>query len=286
VNWALAAACVALVLGFRSASNLAAAYGIAVTGTMAMTTVLFHRVTRDIWRWPRWKSWALTLLFLAVDLSFFGANLVKIEEGGWFPLVVAALVFTLLATWKRGRTELAEQLKNAGLPLDLFLADIARSKPHRVAGTAVFMTSSTSAIPPVLLHHLKHNKVLHERVVLVSILTEEIPSVAPAERVTFRDLGVGFYQVVARYGFMETPDVPALLATLPPGALPGPRIEKTPMQTTYFLGRETLLPGGPSRMARWRKRVFIIMSRNAQTASSFFGLPPNRVVEMGAQIQL
>jgi KUP system potassium uptake protein len=286
VNWALAAACVGLVLGFQSSSRLAAAYGIAVTGTMAITTLLFHRVTRDLWRWPRWGSWALTVVFLFVDLAFFGANALKIADGGWFPLAAAGVVFTLMATWKRGRGELAVQLKNAGLPLELFLADIGRSKPLRVPGTAIFMTSTTSTIPPVLLHHLKHNKVLHERVVLVSILTDEVPTVPDAERSTFKDLGHGFYQVISHYGFMETPDVPALLAALPDGALPGPRIDRTPMQTTYFLGRETLLPDGDSRMAGWRKRLFIIMARNAQTASAFFGLPPNRVVEMGAQIQL
>ena len=286
VNWLLMVACVALVLGFRNSSNLAAAYGIAVTGTMAITTMLFHRVTRDLWHWPRWRSWSLTILFLAVDLAFFSSNAVKIEQGGWFPIAVAAGGFTLLSTWKRGRAVLSRQLKEAGLPLDLFLAEMARKPPHRVPGTAIFMTSHTQSIPPVLLHHLKHNKVLHERVVLVSVLTEEIPAVPAPERLTFKELGCGFFQVVSRYGFMETPDVPALLATLPEGALPGPRIEKSPLDTTYFLGRETLLPNGPSKLARWRKRLFIIMSRNAQTASSFFGLPPNRVVEMGAQIQL
>jgi KUP system potassium uptake protein len=286
VNWLLAAACVALVLGFRSSSNLAAAYGIAVTGTMAITSLLFHRVTRDLWRWPRWRSWSLTLLFLAVDLAFFASNALKIEQGGWFPLAVAGLIFALLSTWKRGRDELSRQLAEAGLPLDLFLGEIARKPPHRVPGTAIFMTSHTASCPPVLLHHLKHNKVLHERVVLVSVLTEEIPTVAERDRLAFQELGSGFYQVIGRYGFMETPDVPALLASLPERSLPGPRIEKAPLETTYFLGRETLLPDGTSKLARWRKRLFIVMSRNAQTASSFFRLPPNRVVEMGAQIQL
>jgi KUP system potassium uptake protein len=241
---------------------------------------------RDLWRWPRAKAWPLSVLFLAVDLTFFAANAVKIEHGGWFPIVVAFAVFALLSTWKRGRGELAVQLRNAGLPLDMFLGDLGRSMPHRVKGTAVFMTSNVGTIPPVMLHHLKHNKVLHERVILVSIMTLEVPSVTAEERVEFRALGHGFFQVIARYGFMESPDVPALLASLPPGLLPGPRIEKSAMETTYYLGRETLLPGGPSRMARWRKRLFIIMARNAQTASAFFGLPPNRVVELGAQIQL
>ncbi|HEY6002331.1 MAG TPA: potassium transporter Kup [Anaeromyxobacter sp.] len=286
VNWAVGIATIALVLGFESSSNLAAAYGIAVTGTMAITTLLFHRVARDQWRWPRRKAWPLTLAFLAVDLAFFGANVVKVEEGGWFPLAAGAIVFTLLSTWKRGRLMLAEQLREAGLPLQLFLSEIGRKNPVRVPGTAVFMTSNVDNVPPVLLHHLKHNKVLHERVVLVSVLTEEIPAVPEAERVSVRELGSGFYQVIARYGFMETPDVPAMLDSIPRRDIPGPKLRIVPMETTYYLGRETLLPTGASRMATWRKRLFIVMARNAQTASSFFRLPPNRVVEMGAQIQL
>jgi KUP system potassium uptake protein len=286
VNWAIGVACIALVLGFKSSSALAAAYGIAVTGTMMITTLLFHRVVRDLWGWPLWKAAPLSALFMAADVAFFGANLIKVEEGGWVPLAAGAAVFTLLSTWKKGREYLAEQMKAAGLPLDLFLAEIARKNPQRVPGTAVFMTGNMGNVPPVLLHHLKHNKMLHERVVLVSILTEEIPSVRDVDRVAVRDLGSGFFQVVARYGFMETPDVPAMLDSIPKRVIPGPKLEFKPMDTTYFLGRETLLPSGPSPMATWRKRLFIVMSRNAQTASSFFGLPPNRVVEMGAQIQL
>jgi KUP system potassium uptake protein len=286
VNWALGVATVLLVLGFKTSSNLAAAYGIAVTGTMTITTLLFHRVARDRWHWPRWATWPLSTLFLVVDLSFFSANFVKIEEGGWFPLAAAAAVFTLLTTWKRGRDALRAQIEGAGLPLELFLPDLQRKPPLRVAGTAVFMTSNPGSVPPVLLHHLKHNKVLHERVLLVSVLNEDIPAVSDSERLTTKVLGGGFYQVVGRYGFMETPNVPALLASMPLWAIPGPRIELSPMETTYYLGRETLLPTGPSRLAGWRKRLFIIMARNARTASAFFGLPPNRVVEMGAQIQL
>jgi KUP system potassium uptake protein len=286
VNWAVGAACIALVLGFKTSDALAAAYGIAVTGTMTITTVLFHRVLIDRWRWPRWLAWPLTLAFLTADVSFFGANLVKFEDGGWFPIALALGVFALMSTWRAGRDVLAAQLRGAGLPLDLFLPDIARNPPHRIPGTAIFMTSNPEGVPPVLLHHLKHNKVLHQRVLLVSVLSEEIPSVPEAERATVKSLGSGFFQVLGRYGFMETPNVPALLASLPPFAVAGPRIELVPMETTYYLGRETLLPTGPSRMAGWRKRLFIIMARNAQTASSFFGLPPNRVVEMGAQIQL
>jgi KUP system potassium uptake protein len=288
VNWALGVACVALVLGFGSSSRLAAAYGIAVTGTMIVTTMLFHRVVRDQWRWPRLWAWPLTALFLTVDVAFFGANVIKFKDGGWFPIAAGAAVFTLMSTWKRGRDALALMLRDAGLPLDLFMADMARGKVQRVSGTAVFMTSNPRGVPPVLLHHLKHNKVLHERVILVSILSEEIPSVSDRERVATRDLGSGFFQVVAHYGFMESPDVPGLLDSLPsrPMETEGPRLTIVPMQTTYFLGRETLLANGPSKIWTWRKRLFIVMARNARTASAFFGLPPNRVVEMGAQIQL
>jgi KUP system potassium uptake protein len=286
VNFALGVACIALVLGFKTSSALAAAYGIAVTGTMMITTLLFHRVTRDLWKWSRWKAWPLTVLLMTVDVAFFGANIVKIEEGGWFPIAAAIVVFTLLTTWKRGRDALAAALRDASLPLDLFLPDLAKRKPARVPGTAVFMTSNLGVVPAVLLHHLKHNKLLHERVVLVSILTEEVPSVAEKERVASDDLGEGFYRVVAHYGFMESPDVPKLLASLPQRPPPNVAIPMNPMDTTFYLGRETLLPTGPATLWRWRKRLFIIMARNAATASQFFGLPPNRVVEMGAQIQL
>ena len=285
VNWAIAIACIALVLGFRTSSNLAGAYGIAVTGTMATTTVLFHRVMRDQWKWSWPLAWTLTTLFMTVDLAFLFANVTKIPHGGWFPIVVAIGIYMLLSTWKRGRSELAVQMSQAGLPLPMFLEELGRKPPHRVAGTAIFMTGNVGNVPPVLLHHLKHNRVLHEQVVLVSLITHEIPAVPEAERLRVTELGHGFFQVIAGYGFMETPDVPVLLESIQARKLaPGLRLD--PMQLSYFLGRETLLPGGTSRMARWRKRLFIVMARNAQTASAFFGLPPNRVVELGAQIRL
>jgi KUP system potassium uptake protein len=287
VNWALGAATVALVLGFQSSARLAAAYGIAVTGTMSVTTLLFHRVARDRWGWPRRWVWPLTAAFLAVDLAFFAANAVKITDGGWFPILAALGIFTLMTTWKRGREALAASLSEAALPLDVFIADLQARDVPRVPGTAVFMTSTPGAVPPVLLHHLKHNKMLHQRVLLVSLATEEIPYVREGQRVTTQELGCGVSQVLARYGFMETPSVPALLESLAHRpAQAGPRLVVVPMDTTFYLGRETLLPVGRSRMATWRKWLFIVMARNAQTASSFFGLPPNRVVEMGAQIEL
>ena len=290
VNSALAVTCVALVLGFRSSSALAAAYGIAVTGTMIITSILFHQVAVRRWKWPEWQASALTGLFLAVDLAFFGANIVKIGDGGWFPLGVAAVVYTLMTTWKKGRDVLGAFSRENSLPMGLFLDDVRRRRPTRVPGTAVFMSSDPSGAPPVLLHHLKHNKMLHERVILVSLTSEEIPQVPDRERVTWADLGEGFFQVVARYGFMETPNVPELLHSLEQrgnaDAMGLGGIVVRPLDTTFYLGRETLLPDGPSAMARWRKRLFIVMARNAVSASSFFALPANRVVEMGAQIQL
>jgi KUP system potassium uptake protein len=288
VNLALAVSCVVLVLAFGSADRLAAAYGIAVTGTMSITTMLFYRVARDTWRWSFGRAAALSGLFLFVDLSFFGANLVKVADGGWVPLAIAAVVFALMSTWKKGRYIVAQILREGTLPLDVFMKDILKRSPPRVPGTAVFLTGDPTGAPPVLLHHLKHNKVLHEKLILMSVMTEEIPQVADAERVRCRDLGAGFYQVIARYGFMETPDIPTILRLL--GQV-GPSAESKPvavkpMETSFYLGRETVIATGTSRMARWRKKLFIIMARNAQSATAFFGLPPNRVVELGAQVQI
>ena len=304
INNALWVGCMALVAGFQSTSSLAAAYGIAVTGTMIITTLLFHAVTRDRWHWSPWKAGGLTVLFLSVDLAFFAANLVKIADGGWFPLVVAAVVYTLMTTWYTGRKRLAEIVQDNTLPLDLFLADIGKRKPVRVPGIAVFLTSIRGGAPPVLLHHLKHNKVLHERVILMSVVGEEIPQVNESERVGCRELGEGFCEVVAHYGFMETPDVPAVLGSLELLDGNGRRLRVEPMATSFYLGRETLIPLGSKKlrpmpqptsgggdnpnspvMARWRKRLFVFMTRNAQSATAFFGLPPNRVIELGAQIQ-
>jgi KUP system potassium uptake protein len=304
VNTALWIGCVALVAGFQSSSSLAAAYGIAVTGTMIITTLLFHAVTRDRWQWRTWQAGGLTVLFLSVDLAFFCANLVKIGDGGWFPLVVAGVIYTLMTTWYTGRARLSELVRDNTLPLDLFLADVAKRNPPRVPGIAVFLTSIRGGAPPVLLHHLKHNKMLHERVILMSVVGEEIPQVDESGRVACRELGEGFCEVVAHYGFMETPDVPAVLRSLELQDGDGRRIRVEVMATSFYLGRETLIPLGSKKlrpvpqpaptggdqpsgpaMARWRKKLFVIMTRNAQSATAFFGLPPNRVVELGAQIQ-
>jgi KUP system potassium uptake protein len=281
VNRLLAVTCVLLVLVFQSTNNLASAYGIAVTGTMTITTVLFCTVARDRWQWPRWRVALVGVLFLSVDLAFLGANMAKVASGGWLPLLIAVVIYVLMTTWKRGRESVASALRESALPLDLFLEDIRRRRPARVPGTAVFMTSDPAGVPVVLLHHLKHNKVLHETVVIMSIEGEEIPQVPREERLTLKTLGDGFHRVVGRYGFMETPDVPALLASLQRDGL-----RASPAETSFYLGRETLLPDGNSRMARWRKLLFIVMARNAQSATAFFNLPPNRVLELGARIQL
>ncbi|HEU0299353.1 MAG TPA: potassium transporter Kup [Longimicrobium sp.] len=281
VNWVLMLACIGLVLGFRSSSSVAAAYGVAVTTTMVITTLLLFRVERERWRWPLWKAAPFLAVFLAIDLAFWGASIVKIPAGGWFPLVAGAIVFALMSTWKTGRRILAERLGAGTLPIDLFLKDVAARPPHRVPGTAVFMYSNPTGTPPALLHSLKHYKVLHERTVFLSVVTEEVPHVDEAERVEVSELGHGFYRITVRYGFMEDPDVPAALATV---QLPG--LDLSPGRTSYFLGRETLIPSNEKGMARWRERLFALMSRNARPATAFFGLPPNRVVELGAQIRL
>jgi KUP system potassium uptake protein len=296
VNWALWLGCLFLVVVYQSSSNLAAAYGIAVTGTMLTTTLLFHTVLCDRWKWPRWRARALTSVFLAVDLAFFSANLIKIREGGWFPILVGIGVYVLMTTWNRGRARLQAIVRENTLQMDLFLSDVVRRKPPRVPGTAVFLTSDVSGAPPVLLHHLKHNKVLHERVILMSVVTEEIPSVDEDERVECSELGEGFFKVIAHYGFMESPDIPRALAELGKASGDGRPVAIKALETSFFLGRETLIatrntpahvpvPDAIGRMSMWRKRLFILMTRNARSATAFFGLPPNRVVELGAQIQ-
>ena len=280
INKALLVGCIGLVIGFQSVSALAAAYGIAVTGTMVITTLLFYVISRHQWNWPRPKALAFLVFFLIIDLSFLIANTVKIEHGGWFPIVVALLVFALMTTWKRGRTLLHDMLRDQSLPMDLFLEDVRRRNPPRVPGTAVFMTSDTTGAPVVLLHHLKHNKVLHEQVVLLSIVTASVPEVPAVHRTDVEPLGEGFFRVVASYGFMQTPNVLDVLASCGPSG-----IKMRPGDTSFYLGREQLLPTGKTPMARWRKQLYAFMARNARSATQFYGLPPNRVVELGAQLE-
>jgi KUP system potassium uptake protein len=281
VNKALMVGTLLIVVGFKSSSALGAAYGIAVTGTMAVTTLLFAVVSRTRWGWPMWRVIGLAAFFFAFDLAFLGANLLKIGRGGWVPLVIAFAVLTLMTTWKRGRMLLSQILRRSSLPLDMFLRDVTTRKPVRVLGTAVFMTSDPEGTPVVLLHHLKHNKVLHEQVMLMSIVSEEVPEVPDQERVEVERLPENFVRVVARYGFMETPNVPEILEYCEESGLKHVK----PHECSFYLGRERLIPIGSTRMARWRKKLFAIMSRNAQSATEFFSIPPNRVVELGAQIE-
>jgi KUP system potassium uptake protein len=274
-------ACVALVLGFRASTNLAAAYGIAVTGTMSITSILYYAVARLRWGWSKLQAGTVVAMFLVVDLAFFTANATKIVSGGWFPLAIALVVFVIMTTWRRGRAELAKRMAEATMPLGLFMEDLAMTQPYRVPGTAVFMTSTADGVPAVLLHHFKHNKVLHQRIILLSIVTEDVPVVSGKDRVEMEELGQGFHRVVAHYGFMQTPNVLKILQRAQRIGL-----DCDPATTSYYLGRETLLVTGKSKMAPWRKMLFAFLSRNSRSATSFFALPPNRVVEMGAQIEL
>jgi KUP system potassium uptake protein len=281
INWMMMVGCVALAVGFGSSSALAAAYGIAVTATMAITSCLFFGVAVTRWGWSRLVAGTLVASFLIVDLSLLSANLVKIGEGGWFPLSLGALVFIVMTTWRRGRRELAARFAEATLPTEMFLEDLKVNPLHRVRGTAVVMSSTAGGIPPVLLHHVKHNQVLHQQVVLLSIQSADVPEVPRDEELDVVALGQGFFQVMARVGFMQTPNVPRLLARCKAHG-----IEAERDRTSYFLGRETLLVSGRSKMARWRKAMFAFLSRNARPATAFFHLPPGRVVELGAQIEL
>lgn len=281
VNWLLMIACLSLVLAFGQSSRLAAAYGIAVTATMAITSFMYFEVTRLRWQWPLWKSASLLVLFLAVDLSFLGANLLKIVDGGWVTICIAVAVLVAMITWRDGRAIMAKHYSLMRIPEDVFLKDIGDFKPQRLEVTAVFMSIAPDGIPNTLLHYLKHNDALHERVLLLSVLAMETPRVAVEDRVCVEDLGQGFFRVKAKYGFMETPNIPAILELIGRKGLPVDLYS-----TSFYLGRETMSATGTAPMATWRKKLFIFMSRNAWNATSFFGLPPDRVVEFGTHVEL
>jgi KUP system potassium uptake protein len=280
VNWLLMIATIGLVLGFRSSGNLASAYGVAISTDMVITTVLaFFVATR--WGWNVWSTALLAVAFLIVDLAFFGANLVKIAEGGWYPLLLGALVFTLMTTWRRGRRVLAEQLRTEQQSLPDFLQTLKTQPPIRIPGTGVFMTSSAVTIPPILPHHLEHNRVLHEQVILMCVDTEEIPRVPAAERLELVGLTAGLYRLVLRYGFMQTPNIPVALRLCESVGL-----LVNLDTTTFYLGRETLLPRRDVGLPLWQDHVFDFLSRNAARPTAFYHLPPERVVEIGIQVEI
>jgi KUP system potassium uptake protein len=280
INWALCIGVMILVLGFGSSSSLAAAYGIAVTGTMAITTILAYRVARSVWRWNRAAAAALFGFFLLIDLGFLAANMIKVRDGGWFPLAFGLAVFMLMLTWKRGRALVEARMAADAIPLDAFVAS-ASLGCTKVPGTAVFLTTETSGVPHALLHSMKHYKSLHERVVLVNVITLDVPHVPPSQRVAVGAFNTQFYKVKIFFGFMDTPDLPEALEWC---AEQGLRIDM--MDTSFFLGRERLIPKTKSEMAFWRERLFVTMVRNARSAADYFRLPPNRVVELGAQVVL
>ncbi len=280
INWGLMVMVILLVLFFQSSSNLAAAYGIAVTGAMFIDTLLLAAVLFSLWRWPLWKALPLVTVFLVVDIAYFGANLIKVPQGGWVPLLIGFVIFTLLTTWSRGRELMRASMADGALPIEIF-AKSAQNSATRVAGTSIFMASTNTGVPSALLHNIKHNKVLHERVLILTVAVQDMPFVDEADRYSCKDLGNGFYRVTIRCGFLEDTDVPALLRTL---NLCGAPFDM--MQTSFFLSRQTLLPSSKPGMAIWREKLFAWMLRNAASAMAFFRLPTNRVVELGSQVEI
>ena len=282
VNWGLMLACIALVLGFRTSSNIAAAYGVAITTTMLITTILFYFVARRRWHWPASAALPLAAFFITIDLAFFGANMLKVAHGGWFPLLVSAAIIFFMLTWRKGRRVLRSRLSEICIPLDAFLPELKSQSIRRVPGTAVYMSGNRFGTPLALLHNLKHNKVLHEQVVLLTVRTEEVPYLANAkDRVALENLDEGFWRAQVHFGFMEKPDVPAALDSVRQTGL-----HFDPMRTTYFIGRETILATRKLGLSSWRGSLFAWMTRNAGDVTSYFCLPPNGVVELGARVEV
>ena len=281
VNWGLMFCTIAIVIGFKTSTALAATYGIAVTITMVITAMLLHVVMTERWKWPPLVALAITTTFLVIDVALMGANLLKVARGGWLPLGIAALVFTMMTTWKTGRRLVAERLTARAIPVVDFMASVAAMRPARVAGTAVFMTAQPQGTPPALVHNLRYNKILHEHVAILTVTTTHTPYVNFEEQVTVESLGRGVYNVKVQYGFMQDPDVPAALMH---AAALGLALD--PGDVTYFLGRETIIVTGRRGMAVWREKLFVLMARNAVRATAFFRLPPERVVELGVQVEV
>jgi KUP system potassium uptake protein len=280
-NWTLYLAVMALVFGFQSSSNLAAAYGIAVTGTMMIDTVLVAFVAILAWRWHPWLALPLLGTLLLIDIAFFSANAIKLLQGGWFPIVIAIASFTTLTTWRRGRQLLFQEMGNLTMPLDQFIRSIEKAALKRVSSTAVYLTSRPEGAPSALLHNIKHNEVLHARNILVTVQTAEIPYVADADRLEIVDLGQTFYRVLVRYGFMEQPNLPQALEGCGEKGL-----ELDLNKTSFFVSREVVVPKMTPPMMLWRELYFIWMLRNAQSATDFFRIPANRVVELGTLVEI
>jgi KUP system potassium uptake protein len=282
VNWALMLACIGLVLGFHTSSNLAAAYGVSITSTMLITTILFYVVARWQWHWAPWIAVTLASIFALIDTIFFAANVTKIRHGGWFPLAVAALIFVLMRIWQRGRALLAERMAEEAMPLSVLIESIREHPPLRVHGTAIFMAGNPTGTPLALLHNLKHNKVLHERVIILHVRIDQVPHVALADRLSVDCLDLGLWRMTLRFGFMDKPDVAAELQRICCAEL-----QCDPATSTFFLGRETVITSAKAKRRQLiRDRIFAWMSQNARPATSFFSLPPNSVVEFGSQVKL
>ena len=281
VNWALMVATLAIVIGFGSSSAIAAAYGIAVTMTMVITVLLLYVVMTERWKWPKWVALSVTAIFLAIDMAFLGANLLKILQGGWLPLAIAAFIFTLMTTWKTGRRLVSERMAERAFPLADFMAAVHVTPPLRVPGTAVFMTAQTSGTPPALAHNLRYNKILHEHVIVLSVGTAQTPHISGDDWLSIERLGQGVFNVRVQYGFMEDPNVPDALARARAQGL-----EMSEKDVVYFLGRETIIVTARHGMAIWREKLFVLMARNAVRATAFFRLPPERVVELGVQVEM
>ncbi len=281
VNWLLMFACLGLVVAFRTSSNLAAAYGVAVTMTMVITTVLFYFAARLLWNWPLGRTLALCSVFAVIELAFLSANLVKFFDGGWFPLAAGALLFTLMTTWARGRQLLRQSLEKSSLSQETLVESLHRRRPVVVPGTAIFMTSTQGRAPVALLHSLKHYQAIHKRVIFLTITTEDEPWVPPSRRVEVERLGEGFWRVTGRFGFMQKPNVPRLLRRCS-----GQGLEVRADKATFFLGREVILPSAKPGMARWREQLFALASRLSQQPASYFQIPIGRVIELGQQVEI
>ena len=280
VNWTLMVACILLVFGFRSSTGLAAAYGVAVTATMVITTILFYVVARDHWHWPRWSIGPLALVFLTIDLGFLGANLFKIPKGGWFPLVAGAAVFAVMTTWKTGKRIVNERVRGGSVPLDAFCQSIEKSRPIRVPGTAVYLYGRPFTAPPALVTNLRYNRMLHEQILLVSIVVEDTPRVHPRRSLKIDHMGQGITQAVLHVGYMQQPNVPRALEA------DAAELRYHPLDSHYFLGRETIIITNRPGMAPWREHLYALMARNARNAAAFFGIPAERAVEVGIQVEL